>query len=157
MATNRKARKKVRATKTDDGMLDSMNQVWLAGLGALSKARKGAPQIMSDLIAEGARVQAQTRDSANQAIGELVGGIKSSFDTRLSQVRGQAEDAYDNLEAMFQTRVRRALTQLGVPSAEDVESLSQRVGELNASVSKLARKRVGARGDGRRRAAAHVT
>jgi poly(hydroxyalkanoate) granule-associated protein len=157
MATNRKARKKVRATKTEDGMLDSMNQVWLAGIGALSKARKGAPQIMSDLIAEGSRVQAQTRDSANQAIGELVGGIKSSFDTRLNQVRGQAEDAYDNLEAMFQTRVRRALTQLGVPSAEDVESLSQRVGELNASVSKLTRKRIGARGNGRRRAAAHAT
>lgn len=73
---------------------------------------------------------------------------------RVSKVRGQATDALDGLEKVFQTRVHRALTQLGVPSAEEVQSLSKRVDRLNANIDKLARGRkpgATARGNGRRR------
>jgi poly(hydroxyalkanoate) granule-associated protein len=58
----------------------------------------------------------------------------------MSQVRGQAGDALENLETIFQTRVRRALTQLGVPSSDDVASLSRRVDQLTASINKLGSK-----------------
>ena len=114
-----------------------MSQVWLAGLGAMSKARQGAPLMLQELVAEGSRVQAQTRDDAEKMLGDLFGGMKSSLDAGMKQVRGQAGDALENLEQTFQTRVHRALTQLGVPSAEDVERLSHRVERLNATISKL--------------------
>jgi poly(hydroxyalkanoate) granule-associated protein len=122
-------------------MLDAMNQVWLAGLGAMSKARQGAPLMMHELIAEGARVQAQTREGADKMLSGLLGEMKSTLNSSVNQVRSQAGDALDNLEQMFQTRVHRALTQIGVPSAEDVEKLSHRVEQLNASVNKLASER----------------
>ncbi len=140
MVTKRKARKVVRKPKSTppERMMEAMNQVWLAGLGAMSKARQGAPLMLQELIAEGARVQADTRDSAEKMLGGLMGDVKATIDSSVKQVRSQAGDALDNLEQMFQTRVHRALAQLGVPSAEDVEQLSHKVEQLNSSISRLA-------------------
>ncbi len=141
MATKGKSHRAVRKANPltpPERMMDAMNQVWLAGLGAVSKARQGAPPMLQELVAEGARVQADTRGSAEAMLGSLMGGVKSRIDSSVKQVRSQAGDALDNLEQMFQTRVHRALTQLGVPSAEDVERLSHKVEQLNASVNKLA-------------------
>lgn len=150
MAKKRQSRKGARGIKNapSDGMLDAMTHIWLAGLGALSKARQGAPQIMQELAAEGSRIQAITRSSAEKSLNDLMGGVKATIDSGVSQMRsgvsqmrGQAEDALDNLETMFQTRVHRALTQLGVPSAEDVHNLSERVEQLDASINKFAKAR----------------
>jgi hypothetical protein len=59
---------------------------------------------------------------------------------------------------VFQSRVQRALHQMGVPGSRDIERLSARVEALNASIEKLARRRVTARtGDGKRTAAASTT
>jgi len=147
MAMKRKSRKSARKTKTTapERVLDTMNQIWLAGLGAMAKAHQGAPQMLHELAAEGARIQANTRGSAEKALGGLLNDVKATIDSGVSQMRGQAGDALDNLEAIFQTRVRRALTQLGVPSSDDVASLSKRVDQLNASINKLARKPASAR------------
>jgi poly(hydroxyalkanoate) granule-associated protein len=143
MVTKRKSRRVVRKPKSTAPvrMMDAMNQVWLAGLGAMSKARQGAPLMLQELVAEGARVQSDTRDNAEKMLGGLMGDVRASIDSSVKQVRSQAGDALDNLEQMFQTRVHRALTQLGVPSAEDVEQLSHRVEQLNASINKLAAER----------------
>jgi poly(hydroxyalkanoate) granule-associated protein len=143
MATKRKPRKSAGSAKSaaQERMLEAMNQIWLAGLGALSKARKGTPQMIDELAAEGARVQADTRGAAEKALGGLLTGVKTALDSNISQVRDQTKDALEGLEAIFQTRVRRALTQLGVPSAEDIEELSRRVDRLNDSVRKLGARR----------------
>ncbi len=142
MAMKRKSGKRARKPKTTapERVLDTMNQIWLAGLGAMAKAHQGAPQMLQDLAAEGARIQANTRGSAEKALGGLLNDVKATLDSGVSRVRGQAGDALDNLETIFQTRVRRALTQLGVPSSDDVASLSKRVDQLNASINKLTRK-----------------
>jgi len=159
MVTKRKTRKAVSKPKTTppERMMDAMNQVWLAGLGAMSKARQGAPLMLHELVAEGARVQADTRDSAEKMIGSLMGEMKASLNSGVNQVKSQAGDALENLEQMFQTRVHRALTQLGVPSAEDVERLSHKVEQLNASINKLAAARKPAAKARPRAAAMHKT
>ena len=134
-------------------MLQMLHQVWLAGLGAVSKAQRGAPQLLDDLIAEGARVDAQARGAARKALRGVLSDVQAGVNARVSHVRGQAAEAMDNLETIFRTRVHRALTQLGVPSAESVASLSKRVDALNANIGKLARQRT--RGAARPRAAVH--
>jgi len=148
MATKRKPRKSAGSAKStpQQRMVEAMNQIWLAGLGALSKARQGTPQMLDELVAEGARVQADTRGAAEKALGSLLSGVRTAFDTNIGQVRDQTKDALDSLEAIFQTRVRRALTQLGVPSAEQIEELSRRVDRLNDTVKKLGAKRKPAAG-----------
>jgi poly(hydroxyalkanoate) granule-associated protein len=144
MVTKRKARARktarAAATKAQARMLDTLHQIWLAGLGAVSMAQREGPRLLED-IAEGARVHSDTRGAAEKAVRGLLGQVQSTIATRVGQVRGQTADALDNLEKIFQTRVHRALTQLGVPSAEEVESLSSRIDALNDNVGKLGRAR----------------
>ena len=143
------AKRKSRSRPAQDGtsarVLDTFHRIWLAGLGAAAKAQRGAPQLMEDLVEEGARVHAQTRGVAEKTLKELFGNTKATLDARVSQVKGHANDAMENLEKIFQTRVHRVLTQLGVPSAEEVEALSERVTALNDSVKQLNRARKPAR------------
>jgi poly(hydroxyalkanoate) granule-associated protein len=120
-------------------LLGTLHQVYLAGLGALSKASNGAPQLFEELVAEGARVHADTRGAAEKALQGVMAGVQDRFNTRVGQVRGQAADVLDGLEKVFQTRVHRALTQLGVPSSEEVAALSKRVDTLNANINRLTR------------------
>lgn len=143
MAKARKSRKSVSKTSStaQQQVLETMHQIWLAGLGALSKARSGAPQLLDELVAEGARVHAATRGSAEQALVGLVGGVKAGIDSRVSQMRRQAGDALDNMEDIFQARVQQVLNQIGVPSASDIESLGKRVDMLSSSINKIARER----------------
>jgi poly(hydroxyalkanoate) granule-associated protein len=133
------------AATASERMLDALHRIWLAGLGAAAKAQRGAPQLMEELVEEGARVHSATRGAAEKALRDLLGNTKATLDARVGQVRGQANDALENLEKIFQTRVHRVLTQLGVPSAEEVESLSARVSALNESVKQLNRGRKTAR------------
>jgi len=143
MAAKRKSRTAGRRTPANarERLLDTVHQIWLAGLGAASKARQGAPQLLDDLVSEGARIHTQTRGAAEKAVRDLLEGVQNSVSARVGQVQGQATDTLANLEKIFQTRVHRALTQLGVPSAEEVESLSKRVDTLNANIDKLTRTR----------------
>ena len=143
MATKRKSRARASRAPTtaQERLLDTVHQIWLAGLGAVSKARQGAPQMLNDLISEGARLHSQTRGAAEKALRGLLDGVQANISARVGKVQGQAADVFDNLEKVFQTRVHRALTQLGVPSAEEVEALSKRVDQLNANITKLTRGR----------------
>lgn len=121
-------------------LLGTLHQVYLAGLGALARARNGAPQLFEELVAEGARVHADTRGAAEKVLQSMMGDVQEKVGARVGQVRAQAADALDGLEKIFQTRVHRALTQLGVPSAEEVAALSKRVDALNANIGKMTRR-----------------
>ena len=134
-------------------LLDGVHQIWLAGLGAVSKAQSGTPKLLEELVAEGARVHAKARGSARKAVQGAIGEAQSALSERFEDVRERAGDTYENLEKMFQTRVHRALNQLGVPSSDEVAALSKRVDVLNANIVKLARARRTARpkGNGGRR------
>jgi poly(hydroxyalkanoate) granule-associated protein len=137
MASKRKSRKTARraaAATVQQGLLKTVHQIWLAGLGAASKASDGAPRLFEELVAEGARVQAKQRGVAEKTMKALMDAVNA----RVGEVRGQAADTLSSLEKIFQTRVNRALTQLGVPSAEEVDGLSKRIDMLNNNIDKLA-------------------
>src|SRR5271167_1377875 len=128
-----------RAIDTQGQLLNMLHQVWLAGLGAVSRAQQGAPKLLEELIAEGAHVQADTQQAAAKALRGALSGVQETLNARMGKARGEAADAFENLEKIFRARVHSALTQLGVPSAGEVQSLSKRVDALNANIAKLAR------------------
>lgn len=157
MATKKQSRKgRKTGNSAQARMLGALHQVWLAGLGAVSKAQHGAPKLLEELIAEGARFQSDTRGAAEEAFRGVLGGVQSRVSAGVGQIRGQASDALDSLEKIFQVRVHRALAQLGVPSASEVEALSKRVDTLNKSIDRLGARKLPAkrRGNGTHRAAA---
>jgi len=143
MATKKRSRKAASSAgkSAQTNMLSALHQVWLAGLGAVSKAQHGAPKMLDDLITEGARFQSDTRGAADKAFRDVLGGMQSRISAGIGQAQGQAADVLGNLEKIFQTRVHRVLSQLGVPSASEVEALSKRVDSLNKSIDRLGTKR----------------
>jgi poly(hydroxyalkanoate) granule-associated protein len=145
-----------RASAAQEQLLATVHQVWLAGLGAASKAQTGTPKLFDELVKEGARVHASASKAADKAVHSAIAGAQSALQERVGGMREKASDTLENLEKMFQTRVQRALQQIGVPSSRDIDKLSSRVNALNASIEKLARQRV-SRGNGRRTARSSAT
>lgn len=140
-------------------MVNALHQIYLAGLGAAVKTSSGVPRLFEELVAEGARAYSKKRGAAEQALQELLGDARAMVSARVGQVRGQAADALEGLEKIFQTRVHRALTQLGVPSAEQLAALSKRVDALNTNIEQLAlraRRPAGSRAAARKRASARA-
>src|SRR3546814_12624244 len=60
------------------------------------------------------------------------------MEEHVGNVRERASDTWDRLEKVFEQRVQRALTQLGVPGSKELQDLITRVNELNAQLRKLA-------------------
>lgn len=85
--------------------------------------------------------RSRTRSTAGSNVGRRVRdafeNAQETMQSRVGGAREQAQETWDNLEALFQNRVQRAMHQLGVPTAEEIRALTRRVSELNDSVSKI--------------------
>jgi poly(hydroxyalkanoate) granule-associated protein len=124
--------------KGDLNLLYSAHQIWLAGLGAMSRAQAGAPKIFDELMQEGSKLQGSALDAAQKVVMQAFQGAQKTVNQRVDTVKEQASETWDNLEKIFQTRVQRAMHQLGMPTAEEITALTHKVDELAASVGRLA-------------------
>lgn len=133
------------ATKAQALLIENVQQVWLAGMGAISRAQKEGPAAFQDAVAEGLKLLNRSRTQAEKVIRDAFETAQSQMQTRVEGVRDQASETWDNLEVLFQSRVHRALRQIGVPNADEIRLLNKRVAELNAAVQKLSGKPAAAR------------
>ncbi len=108
---------------------DSAQQIWLAGLGAFSKAQEEGGKVFEALVKEGLTIQRKTQAVAEEKITEAT----SRVTTMASDIGSKAQGQWDKLETIFEDRVAKALAKLGVPSARDLEALSARVDALAKS------------------------
>ncbi len=114
---------------------DSAQQIWLAGMGAFSKAQEEGGKVFEALVKEGMNLQKKTTGIAEEKIGEVTGKMTAMADT----VTAKAGQNWDKLESIFESRTAKALAKLGVPTAKDVEALSKKVDTLAAQVAKLSK------------------
>jgi poly(hydroxyalkanoate) granule-associated protein len=114
-------------------VMDSAQQIWLAGLGAFVKAQAEGGKLFESLVKEGAAVDAKTRALTGAKVAEARGNVEAT----LGQVRERSQETWDKLEKVFEDRVSRALNRLGVPGRDEVRMLSSRVEELSREVRKL--------------------
>jgi poly(hydroxyalkanoate) granule-associated protein len=115
------------------------HQVWLAGLGALARAQSEGPKLFESLVEEGAAIERRQSANMRHAAQGAWQELRDSIDTRAAAARGKANEALDNLEQIFQSRVQKALQQLGMPTSHEIGALSRKVNELNRSVQALTR------------------
>lgn len=115
---------------------DSAQQIWQAGLGALSKAQAEGTKAIEALVKEGTTLQRKTQAAAEEKISEAT----SKMSNMATDITSKATGQWDKLESIFEDRVAKALNKLGVPSAKDINALVARVDELNKSVQKLSAK-----------------
>lgn len=112
---------------------DSAQQIWLAGLGAFSKAQEEGGKVFEALVKEGVTLQKKTQSVAEGKLNEMA----SKMTGMAGDVTSKAGQHWDKLEAIFEERTARALGKLGVPSGKDVAALTKRVDELSAQIAKL--------------------
>ena len=112
---------------------ESAQQIWLAGLGAFAKTQEEGQKVFQALVKEGTGIQKRTVKMTEERMGDIGG----RFAKVAGQFQKQANGTWDKLETVFEERVDRALTRLGVPTRKDVAALTKRVEELTAEVSRL--------------------
>jgi poly(hydroxyalkanoate) granule-associated protein len=115
---------------------ESASQIWLAGLGAFSKAQEEGGKVFEALVKEGVTLQRKTQAAAEEKITEATSRMASMATDISSKASGQ----WDKLENIFEDRVSRALKKLGVPTHRDIDELVSRIDELNRNVQKLSAK-----------------
>ncbi len=112
---------------------ESAQQIWLAGLGAFAKAQQEGGKVFEALVQDGVNLQRKTQAAAQEQmaeaterITELAGGLSA-----------RAGQSWSRLETIFEERVDRALSGLGVPAASELQLLAQRVSQLEAELAAL--------------------
>lgn len=126
--------------------------VWLAGLGAMSLARKQGEKLVTALVEEGQTLQARgdrlragvakdVRRQVNQA-SRQVKGFVNPLVRQATQVAGDIQNGIGE-------RLTDVLGRIGVPNRKDVADLTARVASLGGKV-----KARGAKTASRRRPAA---
>ncbi|MDP3709527.1 MAG: phasin family protein [Polaromonas sp.] len=120
---------------------DSAQQIWLAGLGAFSKAQQEGGKVFEALVKEGLTIQRKTQSVAEEKISDAT----QKMTHMASDIQSRAGYQWDKLENIFEERVAKALNKLGVPSARDVEALVARMDELNKNMEALSPKAPAAR------------
>ena len=125
--------KKIKAltdNKVTRNVKESTQQIWLAGLGAYTRAQEEGNKLFDTLVKEGEAIRSKTRKVA---------------DAKVAAVAATASSTWDRLEQMFEDRLTRAIGTLGVPTKRDIDNLAKRVAELTAVVQKLSDSQGGAR------------
>ena len=149
-STSRRAKSSTsRATGIPAGMMEGVQQIWLAGMGALARAQRDGPTAFHDAVTEGLKLLERSRSGAGQLVRDAIDTAQGSMQARIDSAMSQANETWDSLETLFQNRVQRALIQIGVPTAEEVRKLTRRVAELNESVKTLSRKQATSRRRGK--------
>ena len=139
MAVKKKGKLGAGETKPEKDLLYSAQQIWQAGLGALARAQAGAPKVFEELMREGGKLQGGALDAAQKAVMQAFRGAQQTVKGRVDTVKEQAGETWDNLEKIFQVRVQRAMQQLNMPSADEIQALRRRIDELGGRVDRLSR------------------
>jgi len=121
-----------RAESASRNLLETAQQIWAAGVGALARAQGEGTDLFEALVKKGMSLETQTRKLATGKVGV----VRDAVEDRVEDVREKAADTWDRMEKVFEDRVQRALTRLGVPTREDLGALSKRVEALTAELRK---------------------
>jgi len=112
--------------------------IWLAGLGAMAQAQAQAraqgSKTFETLVAEGLAFQRQSQAAAQEKIHEAAAHFNQLTKGLSAGLVQPMAGKVDRLEHLFEDRVARALKSLGLPTAQEVADLQERVAALEAAL-----------------------
>ncbi len=126
MATRSRNGGRTRDARADENdaaqaMRESVQKIWLAGLGALERARTDGPRVFETLVEQG-------RNMGARAVGMADDALKQMREASYSNATWQ------KLEQGVQDRLVKSLNRLGMAGGKEVEELTRQVRELNETV-----------------------
>lgn len=112
-----------------------------AGVQVAEGVGRSARGAFDSLVKQGAALEAKSRRVALARATEA----REIACARAVEAREKTVGAVSQLEKVFEQRVSKAISKLGVPTTRDVRALSRQVAQLQASVEQLRRSRARAR------------
>ena len=108
-----------------------------AGVQAATGVRESAAGAFDARVTQGAALEARSRRAALARAEKA----REAACARAEEARTRTVEAVSHLEKVFESRVSKAISKLGVPTARDVRALSRQVAQLQARVETLHRAR----------------
>ncbi|MBN8728439.1 MAG: phasin family protein [Xanthomonadales bacterium] len=112
-------------------VLDSAQQIWLAGLGAFAKAQAEGSRLFDSLVEEGTAFNATTSSETSSRINEMRGNVAHTFE----QVRGRGQGTLNAIENLFAERSLKAMERIGLPGRSEMDALVLRVERLERELA----------------------
>lgn len=116
---------------------EAAQHIWLAGMGALAKTQAESAKIIDALKSEGRHTGRSAR--------KRVAGLTEDVGRVTTQAARSASSAVERLNELFDARIVRTLRQLGVPTADDMRAVAERLDAIEALTGAPSRKRAGVR------------
>ena len=116
--------KTAKSTTGIPAIKESAHNIWLAGLGAFSLAGEEGTKLFQQLVDKGSELEQANKDRISQ-FGEKLEGLK-----------GEAQTAVKKMANPIENTINSAIQKLGVPTREEIVTLTKRVEELTKAVAK---------------------
>jgi poly(hydroxyalkanoate) granule-associated protein len=114
-------------------VLERSHEIWLAGVGAFVRAQAEGGKMFDTLVHQGERLERKTK----QVAVDTAAAARGAATAKAKEMQQMAGGTWDKLEQVFEDRVARALSKLGVYTQNDVQKLADRVDALSAAVNEL--------------------
>ena len=95
----------------------------------IEKLQQEGSRILQSLVSETQKIAEGKVEQMKGKMGEVKG--------RVEEARDKATETFENLEQIFEERVSRALSRLGIPTTDDFQAIARRLEELNKGVQTL--------------------
>src|SRR5690554_7915902 len=101
-------------------------QIWLAGLGAFSRAEEEGNKLFDSLVKVGEELESKTVDIADQTVEKVS-----------EKARESVTDTKDKVEKLIDNSVHHSLNRIGLVTLKDVQYLERLILQLHAKVDQL--------------------
>lgn len=101
-------------------------QIWLAGLGAFSRAEDEGSKIFDSLVKVGEELESKTVEFTDQTVSKVTEKTKESV-----------IDTKDKVEKMLDHHVTTSLNKIGLVTAKDIQHLESLILDLHSKVDVL--------------------
>jgi poly(hydroxyalkanoate) granule-associated protein len=126
-----------------DEITGRAREIWLAGLGALSRLEEEGDKVFSDLVERGQNYESKRR----KQIEDVTSGLREQQEAFTQDVTERLDNATQSVEKAVSDTLSGTLGRIGVPTRTEVRGLSRKVGELSKKLDALSQMLEAQKGD----------
>ena len=101
-------------------------QIWLAGLGAFSRAEEEGNKLFDSLVEVGQELESRTVDATDHAVNKVA-----------DKTRESVTETKDKVEKLLDQGVNHSLNRIGLVTAKDLQHLESLILQLHTKVDDL--------------------
>jgi poly(hydroxyalkanoate) granule-associated protein len=129
------AERKEKAKQRVSEFAEQLDNVFLAGLGALANAQKMGTETFDTLVSDGEKFRKETSKKTESLIDDVQESIRAMSDDAQSKAEGLLDrvrdrSRLDKLQSVFDKRVADAMDRLNVPSKNDIDKINKKLNKI---------------------------